>query len=376
MTKRLLIGLVLIGAVLIFLLVRRGTEGQFYRGRSVEAWARMAASNNGEAEAAIRAMGTNAVPELIRLLHARDPFPRSQVWALARRNTSPLRQWFPGIKPPDAASVRAGAIRSLGILGPDARMAAPALGKVLRGSDHQERADASAALGRIGKDALPVLLDALEDRNADVRRAAASALAQLGPDAQGAVPALARLLLDPDRNVRDVAAYALQTIGAPAAGLLGKAIAEGDERAQGAAVQSLLLMVRSLRQAQPALVKMAQSENPGSRQQAIEALGAIHIPNNPTIKTLTNALSDPVLQVRLTAVNALANVSIRGQAAVPALMICLDDPSPELRQAATRTLGLIGVPAKAAVPKLQALMEDTNNSVRLEAKEALGRIAP
>ncbi len=378
MKRRLLIGLALLGvaSAAFLLLIRHDTENGFYQGRSVEHWARLAAAGNGDAETAIRAMGTNAVPELIRLLQVHDTFLRRQVWALARRNSLPLRLWFPGLKPPDAAVVRAGAIRSLGVLGPDARMAAPALGKIMRGSDHQERADASAALGRIGKDSLPVLLAALEDHNADVRRAAASALAQLGPDAQGAVPALARLLLDPDRSVRDVAAYALQTIGAPAAGMLGNAIEQGDERARGAAVQSLLLIARSLRQAEPALVKMAQSDNATSRQQAIQALGVIHIPDNPTIKTLTNALSDPALEVRLAAANALANVSIRGQAAVPALIVCLEDSSPELRQAAARTLGLIGVPANAALPKLQALMEDTNNSVRVEAKEALGRIAP
>ncbi len=376
--KRLIIGLAGAGFALaaVFLLFGLSSETSFYQGRSIESWARLAYANDGNAMAAFQGMGTNAVPELIRLLNARDPFLRRQLWLLNGKIPSSLRRILPRIRPPDAAVVRGGAIRALGTLGPDARGAVVPLGRVLRRSNHQDSADASAALGRIGKASLPVLLEALEDRNATVRRPAVSALAQLGPDAAGAVPALAGLLLDPDRNVRELAGYALQVIGAPAVKALGDAMAAGDNNAQGAAVKALRLITGSLRQAEPGLLHMAQSGNPDLRRTAMEALGAIRIPDNATLRTLAQGLSDPVLEVRVAAANALANVSIRGQLAVPALVQALNDRSPELRSAAARTLGIIGTPAAAAVPKLTAMLNDSDGSIRGAAKEALARIAP
>ena len=373
MKTRWIIGLAVFAvAVLAVFLLTRVSPGASYQGKSVETWARLAYAGDGRATQAFQAMGTNAVPELISLLQTKDPWYRRQLWAMQRS----LRGRFGRIPPPDAVVAREGAIRALGIIGPAAREAVPALGRVLRGSDHQASADASSALALIGKAALPALLEALEDRNANVRRPAAYALAQLGPDGGGAVPALAHLLLDSDYSVRDAAAYALQAIGAPSTKILGEAMEKGDERARGAAVQALLLTTRSLRQAEPGLIKMAQSTNAVSRRMALEALGSIHIPDNPTMKTLSQGLSDPVLEVRVAAANSLANVSIRGEMAVPALQICLDDPAPELRQAAARTLGLIGTPAKAAAPKLNALLNDTNEWVRGAAREALTRVAP
>ena len=378
MYKRLLIGLGLFVAVLlaIFLLAGSRSSAGFYQGKSLETWARMAYAGDGGALEAFQAMGTNAVPQLIQLLQVRDSNFRRSAWIRFRKLPLSFRRALPRIQGPDAPAIRGGAIRALGMLGPGARDAVPALGQVLCGSDHQARAEASAALARIGEPALSVLLEALANPSAEVRRAGVGALAQLGPEAQGAVPAVARLLLDSDESVRAAAAYALQAIGAPAAKTLGQAMEQGDDHARGAAVQALLAITRSLRQAEPGLVKMAQSDNPASRRQALEGLAAIHVPDNPTIQALTRGLSDPVLDVRLAAANGLANVTIRAQSAVPGLARCLEDPSPELRQAAARTLGYIGAPANAAVPELRTLLQDTNDAVRASAKEALGKIAP
>ena len=75
-------------------------------------------------------------------------------------------------------------------------------------------ADASAALGIIGRSPAPVpaLIDALADAEVPVRTAAAFALCRLGPQAAEAVSALEHVLDDENRYVRGDALFALQRI--------------------------------------------------------------------------------------------------------------------------------------------------------------------
>ena len=63
---------------------------------------------------------------------------------------------------------------------------------------------ASEVLGKIGKDAVPALMQALQDRDIDVRVRiyAAEALGSIGKGAVDAVPALIPLLQDEHGNVR------------------------------------------------------------------------------------------------------------------------------------------------------------------------------
>jgi hypothetical protein len=79
------------------------------------------------------------------------------------------------------------------------------------------RETAIDALARIGPAAIPSLIVALEDPNADVRDRAAQSLARMGPPAKEAVPMLIAALEDPDWSVRRSAARALGQIGPEAA---------------------------------------------------------------------------------------------------------------------------------------------------------------
>src|SRR5687767_11014540 len=66
--------------------------------------------------------------------------------------------------------------------------------KQLRSSDVTLRGSAAAALAKMGKEAVPVLVDALKDNDANIRGHAAHALGQIGPPARDAVPALVQAL--------------------------------------------------------------------------------------------------------------------------------------------------------------------------------------
>lgn len=80
-----------------------------------------------------------------------------------------------------------------------------------------EQQAAADALGRIGAPAVPQLIDALRNRDPEVRKQAAEVLARMGADARAAVPDLVRLLDDEDLAIRKTAARTLGRIGPDAA---------------------------------------------------------------------------------------------------------------------------------------------------------------
>src|SRR5262249_28064314 len=83
-------------------------------------------------------------------------------------------------------------------LGPEAGAAVPPLLEALKDNNAEVRQTATNVLGKIGKTAVPGLMKALQDENRLVRRQASIALAKVGPDARPAVPALSTTLTDQD----------------------------------------------------------------------------------------------------------------------------------------------------------------------------------
>ena len=113
------------------------------------------------------------------------------------------------------AKVRANATEALSNIGEDA---VPALIQALQDQDEWVRSRATLALGRIGggaEDAVPALMQTLQDKDVYVRKYAASALGSIGEGAIDAVPALIQVLQDQD--IRINAAFALGKIGTPEA---------------------------------------------------------------------------------------------------------------------------------------------------------------
>jgi HEAT repeat protein len=88
--------------------------------------------------------------------------------------------------------------------------------EALNDKDRLVRIQAAVRLGIIGpaaKDAVPALIEALKDKSSRVRDEAVYALGQIGPAANAAVPALKSLSeSDPVSWVRDVARSALKQI--------------------------------------------------------------------------------------------------------------------------------------------------------------------
>jgi HEAT repeat protein len=170
--------------------------------------------------------------------------------------------WLTQFKEGDPAG-KAKAAEALAALGPGAKETIPDLTKAL--TDEESRVHASEALGSMGPDAIPPLVNALGEPSIGARRQAAKALASIGAEA---VPALRRALKDKNVNVRQEAAVALGLIGPAAA----DAVAD--------------------------LVSLLEDEEKWVRNYAAEALGLIGPKAKQAVKALETLKDDPTCRAR------------------------------------------------------------------------------
>ena len=113
-----------------------------------------------QAEAAIRHIGTNALPTLLSMVRAKDSALRKRLIALANKQ-SVFR-----LRLRRAEYFHAKATYGFGALGPAAKPAVPALTRLLHDQDEEVRAGAAQCLSLIGtdaKDAVPALIGVLNE---------------------------------------------------------------------------------------------------------------------------------------------------------------------------------------------------------------------
>lgn len=106
--------------------------------------------------------------------------------------------------------VRCETVIVLGKMGP---RAIPVLTEALQDEEPQIREWAVRSLGQLGAESMSALEQAAKDQDRGVRQAALGALGTLGSDAQAALPTIRTALADSDRNIRDSAVCALGGIG-------------------------------------------------------------------------------------------------------------------------------------------------------------------
>ncbi len=172
---------------------------------------------------------------------------------------------------------------------------------------------AIAALSELGPEAVPALVEALDDERASVRYFATWTLGNIGAEARPAAPAMVGNLRDSDKNVRRITAWALGQVGT-----------KSPQAAAG----------------------------------------------------MAGLLADPDIQVRLAAAMGLEGLGPDAAGAVPALIKALKDKDSDVRKRAVRALGAVGPAAAEAAPALVEALREAEADVRVEAEFALGRIGP
>src|SRR5262249_6572231 len=156
-----------------------------------------------------------AVEPLIKGYKAGDPDVRLYaVWSLsfigpAAKEATPIVVKALADK---SAQVRRKAAYALGRIDPDPEKVVAALVAALEDSDEDVRQAAAGPLPRMGKAAVPALIQAMKGDKAALRNTAIKTLGEIGAEADKAIPELRAFLLDPDKGAAEPAADALAGI--------------------------------------------------------------------------------------------------------------------------------------------------------------------
>lgn len=219
--------------------------------------------------------------------------------------------------------------------------------KRLRHAEEREQRHAIQALARLGRRAVPALLDALQGDDWTLRRHAATVFAEARDDR--AIPLLCQALGDWDWEVRREAARALQAVAPPEA-------------------------------AEPLLTLFLSGEgHPQVRQIAIEALAAVaardtlgQVPGSlwkRTIPVLCEVLLGPEWRLHGSAAGLLG--TLRAEEAIDPLWAALGHVELEAALRVTVALGQIGGPR--VIEPLRVALSHREADVRASAARALGR---
>ena len=204
------------------------------------------------ADEAVKAVGTNVIPTLLRLLDQRES-RLDRLWTYLRA--------------------------SIGLITQSKNQAKNSL----KNNIVVEMPDAFHALGSNGASAVPRLLEIYRSNpSPNVKLLAIASIQQIGPAAQAATPVLIKIATQPDTNgfmVRYQAVYALANIadGEVSVPALIKCLGDGDGAVRDAAATSLSFLGTNARPAVPALIKLVkESDNiPQVKMSAQIALGKI-----------------------------------------------------------------------------------------------------
>jgi HEAT repeat protein len=337
-------------------------------------------------------------------------------------------------------AIQAAAAECLGSYGPKAKKSIPALAKALRdpasakpGSTKDEDVPgaAAAALSEIGTDAVPTLIEALQDEQPRVRWLAARAVGKLRKQAKAAIPVLEKNLNDklaavalesacalilvnadtrkpmlvllaclkhPAAPLRWQAADAVERIGPQAKDAvpaLKAMLKDSDKQLPPKAILALTKLGPEAKGAVPDLATMAKESKSPLRQQAVEALGAIGPEAKDSVPDLIDLLSDKEVFFRLAVIRALGDIGMNAKPSIPRLIEVLQEksaseskqrpksdppmfvmvPGQSVAGAVADALGKMGPAAKEAIPVLIAHLRQSKDG-RREVMAALGHMGP
>lgn len=251
---------------------------------------------------------------------------------------------------------------------------------LIRGLRHRLSADrfrAARDLGRLGwlaRDAMPALVNALNDAEANVREAAAHSIGQMGPDA---LTALAGMLQHDDKYVRRHAVWSMGRLGPLAKSVLPdlcKALKDADPRTASGAAQSLGNLGAEGADAVAALAEAMRGTNIVLCRLAAKALSQI---GPPSLATLIAHLQHADPFVRGESALALGWMGPSARSAVPFLAQALRSVRPNSRRMLLPEAddGSSGT-ATPPIPPPPSDAATAEDNCRIFAAQALGRIGP
>jgi HEAT repeat protein len=180
---------------------------------------------------------------------------------------------------------------------------------------------------------IPYRLSGLQSKDAYTRLRSAEALRDLGALAGEAVPGLIEALDDPDQAVREAAEQALCYVGRAALPALLGATTDRRPRVRAASVGSLWKYVEEGRPVRAAVFRALRDEDVEVRRQAVLVLPRLGSRAKAAVPALIALLEEPrsPAVLRMECVEALGHLGTAAGAALPALQRARKDPSQGVR---------------------------------------------
>lgn len=269
--------------------------------------------------------------------------------------------------------------------------ALPHVQKLVDGLDHKEkevRRAASAAISVLGpKLALPVLRKNIHHKSARLRNNVIRTIGLFGPYALDAQDDLLKAATDKDPKIRRAALWALGNLGPKSAqkslSVVKQALKDPEWLVRGAACTAYGNLMRGAKEAFPVLRELLKDQHAHVRYMALEHL----LRFGPQVKpALDAALKDAEPEVRALALQGGASLRLFDGKVLPDLLAATKDKTWQVRVAAVQAIGTLGSDAKSALPQLQKLMSDSNIRVRRtvlqvflavqQAKKGAARVEP
>ncbi len=320
-----------------------------YAGRSLSQWVDMLDSppttaQEQEAADAIRHIGTNAWPHLLKWIRYEKPHPPLP------KLTNLLAGLFGHPPPVDPNRRRADAAEAaLAILVPDCGALVLELVGLRRDRSHPMTAErAATAMFHVRPAALPTILAALTNTQTATRRNAAEAIGfiasrpgGLGTNSQVAATGLIQAVKDKDEELATAAAWALSNLkNVPdlVFSTLTNCLRDSRQKVQRQAACGLSDFGEKARPAVPVLIQCLKDTNAGVASLGAYSLGKLKLEPDSVVPALTECLQDPRQQVRREAARALRAYGEQARPALPGLLNLLTAPDFLSRVSATNAL--------------------------------------
>lgn len=278
--------------------------------------------------------------------------------------------------------VRLRSADALGEIGPEARAAIPFLINAMGDENEGVRGAAVDALKKIGTESILPLIEAFGNKDSTVAAISIDALREFGPDAKPAMPHLTRLLLlYENKDIRQRAARALGAIGPEAIPSLLKALQDKNAEVRGCAAVGFYEMGAKGKTAVSELAEALHDSNMRVRHMVAQALGEMGPAAETAVPDLIEALKDTDRDVRSVAAQALEKIGTGAKEAIPTLINALEDKEGNISSQAASALekiavGEMGDDAKAGIPKLIRVLRSENKAIRRSAASVLGKMGP
>lgn len=232
-------------------------------------------------------------------------------------------------------------------------------------------------LGRSGKPAVNALIQGLSEKQPlSVRIAAASGLSRLGAEATPAVGVLCKCLESPDELLRWHSALALSKIGKAAIPSLLDILVSLEPAAQSVVVDALGWMGADARDALRAIKGLTSSPSPWLQLSCHGALIKITKDIAESLPKMLTALRHQNPDIRRAALQRVGELREIGRASASNLLQCLEDPSSAVRAEATLTLARIEAKEPESVQALIHALRGHELDVRSNAAIALSHLGP